>query len=116
MESFTGAYERNNFVLSSDEKVLKAELISILNTPVGSRYYYPSYGSNLSSFKFSVLNYFTINIIGQEVKSAVDLLDGVTLSGISYYISNNKLYFTLDLNKNSNNYKVTLSVSDGVAS
>ena len=34
----------------------------------------------------------------------------------SNYISNNKLYFTLDLNKNSNNYKVTLSVSDGVAS
>lgn len=117
MESFTGEYSHNNFVLSSDNEVLKAELVSILNTPIGSRFYYPTYGSNLNQMRFNILNYFTINMIGQEVKSVIDLLDGVTLNGISYYISsNNTVNFVLDLSKYSENYKVSLSVSDGVAS
>lgn len=117
MESFTGEYKHNGFVLSGDADVLKAELVSILNTPIGSRFYYPTYGSNLNQLRFSILNYFTINMIGQEVKSAIDLLDGVTLNSISYYVSsNNKVSFVLDLSRNSDNYKVSLSVSDGVAS
>jgi phage baseplate assembly protein W len=116
MESFTGKYTRNGFILSSDKDVLKAELVSILNTPIGSRFYYPTYGSNLNQLRFSILNHFTVNMIGQEVKSAIELLDGVTLNGISYYISNNTVNFVLDLSKYSENYKVSLSVSDGVAS
>lgn len=116
MKTFIGKYFNNNFVLSSDSDVIKSELISILNTPIGSRFYYPSYGSRLNEFRFSIINYFTINLIGQEIKNAINLIDGVTLSSIDYYVENNKLYFNIVLNKLSNKVKVNLSVVDGVAS
>lgn len=116
MKTFIGKYSNGNFVLSEGNDVLKAELISILNTPLGARFYYPSYGSHLSEYRFSVLNYFTINMIGQEIKNAVALLDGVTLTSIDYYVSNNQLQFNIVLNRNSENIKVNLSVVDGVAS
>lgn len=116
MKTFTGKYTNKNFQYSSDNEVLRAQLISILNTPIGSRFYYPSYGSKLSEYKFTILNHFSINMISQEIKNAVDLIDGVTLSAISYNVIDNSIYFTVDLEKLSNTIKVVLSVTDGVAS
>jgi hypothetical protein len=54
-------------------------------------------------------------MIGQEIKTAITLIDGVTLSAISYSVAGNTLYFTVDLNKMSNTIRLTLSVVDGVA-
>lgn len=116
MKTFAGKYVGKNFVYSDDNEAIRMQLISILNTPVGSRYYYPSYGSHLNEYRFSVLNYFTINMIGQEIKNAIALLNGITLSSIGYYIKDNKLYFNIELNRLSNNIKISLSVVDGVAS
>ena len=115
MKTFFGEYSGGNFVMSGDNEVLRAMLISILNTPIGSRFYYPSYGSRLNELKFSVLNHFTINMIGQEVKNAVGLMDGVSLSSIEYTIDNDTIHFTIGLNRLSNNITVNLSVADGVA-
>lgn len=115
MRTFTGNYSNRNFQYSGDNEALRAQLISILNTPKGSRFYYPSYGSHLNEYKFSVLNHFSINMIGQEIKTAITLIDGVKLSAISYSIVDNTLYFTIDLNKMSNTIRLRLSVVDGVA-
>lgn len=116
MRTFTGTYSNGNYTFSSDSEAIKAQLISILNTPLGSRFYYPSYGSTLNTYNFSVLNYFTINIIGQEVKRVIDLIDGVTLSAINYTIVGNTLQFNIELVRMSQNIKIRLSVTDGVAS
>lgn len=116
MISFTGEYKDNNFVYSNDTNSLRMQLISILNTPKGSRWYYPTYGSYLNEYKFSVLNFFTINIIGNEIKDAIDLIDGVTLSSINYTIDHNKLIFDIDLIRSSDKITIKLSVVDGVAS
>ena len=61
MKTFTGQYSNGNFVYSNDTEAIRAQLISILNTPLGSRFYYPSYGSRLNDYRFDVINYFTIN-------------------------------------------------------
>lgn len=116
MQTFSGKYAGRNFVYSNDIEAIRMQLVSILNTPKGTRFYYPSYGSNLNTFRFSILNYFTINMIGQEVKDAVDLIDGVSLSGIGYYIKDNTIYFDIVLNRLSEKVKVNISVKDGVAS
>lgn len=117
MKTFTGKYSNGNFVLSNDNEVLRAELVSILNTRLGTRWYYPTYGSSLSDLKFEILNFYTLNLVSQEIKTAVGLIDGVSLSGISYSIGKNKeLVFSIDLVKNSTMFKVSLSVVDGVAS
>ena len=116
MKTFTGKFSNGSYVLSGDDAVLKSQLVSVLNTPIGSRFYYPSYGSHLNEFRFSVINHFTINMISQEIKSAVDLLDGVSLIGIQYYVKDNKLYFDVGLSRLSNKYTINLSVSDGIAS
>ena len=116
MKTFSGKFLGKNFVYSDDNEAIRMQLVSILNTPVGSRFYYPSYGSRLNEFRFSVLNYFTVNMIGEEIKSAVNLINGVSLAGISYYITDNNLYFVVDLNRNSEKVRVSLSVKDGVAS
>lgn len=116
MQTFTGAFNGRNFVLSGDNEAIKSQLVSILNTSIGSRYYYPTYGSHLNEYKFSVLNYFTINIIAQTIKEAVSIMDGISLTNIEYYVEDNKLYFNVELSRNSNNIKVSLSVVDGVAS
>ena len=116
MRTFTGKYENGNYILSGDSEALKAQLISILNTPLGSRFYYPSYGSTLNTYKFNVLNYFTINIIGQEIRRVVGLIDGVTLSSIAYSIRNNTIKFDIELVRVSQKVKISLSVTDGVAS
>ncbi len=117
MKTFTGSYFNRNFVLSDDNEVLKANLVSILNTPIGSRFYYPSYGSNLSSYKGANINYFTINMIGQEIKSAIDLIDGVELSNFSYYFDDeNVLRFNITLSKRSQSFIVNLAIKDGFAS
>lgn len=117
MKTFTGQYRNGSFVLSGDNEVLRAELVSILNTRLGTRWYYPTYGSSLSDLKFEVLNYYTLNLITQEIKTAVSLIGGISLVGISYKIDNSKgLIFSIDLNKDSTIFKVTLSVLDGVAS
>ena len=116
MKTFVGDYKNGNFIMSGDESVLKSQLVSILNTPVGSRFYYPSYGSHLSEFRFSIINYFTINLISQEIKSAVDLLDGVVCNSIQYYIKDDTLHFNIYLSRQSNYYRINLSVTDGVAS
>lgn len=116
MQTFSGKYYGRNFVYSSDTEAIRMQLVSILNTPMGSRFYYPSYGSHLNEYRFSILNYFTINMIGQEIKNAVALIDGVTLSNIGYYIKSNTIYFIIELNKMSEKVKVNISVKDGVAS
>jgi phage baseplate assembly protein W len=116
MKTFIGNYNEKNFVYANDIESIRAQLISILNTPFGSRFYYPTYGSNLNKFRFSILNYFTINMIGQEIKNAIALLGGVTLSNISYYVTNNQLYFNIVLNRQSEKISLNLKISDGIAS
>ena len=69
MKTFTGQYSNGNFVYSNDTEAIRAQLISILNTQLGSRFYYPSYGSRLNDYRFDVINYFTINMIAQEIKN-----------------------------------------------
>lgn len=115
MRSFAGQYKNNRFIFSNENETLRAKLISILNTPLGSRFYYPSYGSNLNQYRFSILNYFTINMIGQEIKNAISLMGGISLSKISYYVTDNVLYFNIELNRLSDIIRLNLSVVDGVA-
>ena len=64
---------------------------------------------------FDVINYFTINMIAQEIKNAILLLDGVTLSNIEYHVYNDRLYFDIELTRLSEKISLNLSVSDGVA-
>ena len=116
MTTFNGKYSGRNFIYSDENEALRMQLVSILNTPMGSRFYYPSYGSHLNEYRFSVLNYFTINMIGQEIKNAISLLSGITLSSMSYYITDNVIHFNIELNKMSNKVSINLSVVDGVAS
>lgn len=116
MKTFSGKFSDKNFIYSDDIESIRMQLVSILNTPVGSRFYYPSYGSHLREYRFAVLNYYTINIIGQEIKNAVDFISGVELTGISYYVVDNVLHFNIELNRLSNIVKVNLTVVDGVAS
>lgn len=116
MKTFIGSYKNNNFIYSSDNEVIKAQLISILNTPIGSRFYYPSYGSRLNEYRFSILNYFTINIIAQEVKNAIELLSGVSLTSLTYDIYKNKINFNIELERMSDTVRINLTVIDGVAS
>ena len=116
METFFGQYVGKNFVLSNESEALRIQLVSILNTPSGSRFYYPSYGSRLNEYNFNVLNYYTVNMIGQEVKNAISLLDGVSLVSIDYVVDGNKVMFMITLQKTSNRIRVNLTVQDGVAS
>lgn len=116
MKTFIGKYSNGNFVYSGDNDAIRAQLISILNTPIGSRFYYPSYGSRLNEFRFSILNYYTINMIGQEIKNAIALMNGISLVKISYYVDNNKLHFNVELSRMSEKIKLNLSIVDGVAS
>lgn len=116
MITFAGKYENGNFIYSEDTEAIKMQLVSILNTPIGSRLYAPSYGSNLRNYRFSILNYFTINMIGQEIKNAIQHMSGVTLASITYSVNNNKLLFSIDLQYMSETIRVDLTVVDGVAS
>lgn len=116
MKTFFGKYQNGNFVYSDKNESIRAQLISILNTPVGSRFYAPTYGSHLREYRFSTLNYYTINMIGQAVKEAIALMSNVTLSKMEYILSGNKLTFDIELIVASDNVRVTLSVADGVAS
>lgn len=116
MQTFIGEYSDKNYIYSGDNAVLKSQLLSILNTPVGSRFYYPEYGSNLYKYKFSVINYFTVNVIGQEIKNAVDMISDVSLSNITYNVNGTTLTFNVDLKKTSNIFRVNIKVEDGVAS
>lgn len=116
MKTFFGKYENGSFVYSEHSEAIKAQLISILNTPIGSRFYAPTYGSVLNEYRFSILNYFTINMIGQAIKDAIQLMSGVTLQNIEFSLVNNKLYFTVDLLHLSEIVRVNLTISDGVAS
>ena len=116
MITFVGKYENNNFKYSDDVEAIKMQLVSILNTPIGTRFYAPTYGSNIRNYRFSILNYFTISMIGQEIKNAIQFMSGVTLANISYEVDNNKLLFTIDLYYLSEIVRVNLTVVDGVAS
>lgn len=116
MITFTGQYEGNNFVYSGSDEALRMQLISILNTPKGSRWYYPDYGSRLNEFRFSILNYYTINMIGNEIKEAVRLIDGVDLSNISFTAYKDGLVFDIELKRQSDTTSVKVTVVDGIAS
>lgn len=116
MRTFTGKYSNGNFVYSGNAEVLKSQLVSILNTPFGSRFYYPGYGSRLNEYKFSPINYFTIHMISQEIKNAVNYIDGVSLSAISYSLEDGILKFNVELSKLSERIKLSLNVVNGVAS
>lgn len=55
MKTFAGEYSGNNFTFSDDAAAIRMQLISILNTPLGSRYYYPDYGSRINEYRFTTL-------------------------------------------------------------
>jgi phage baseplate assembly protein W len=117
MRTFFGKYSDGSFVYSEQNDALKAQLISILNTPVGSRFYAPTYGSHLNEYRFSIINYFTINMIGQCITDAVRFMNGVTLSKIEYALGeDNDLLFSLELVYMSDVVTINLKVADGVAS
>lgn len=115
MKTFVGEYKNGNFSYSGDIDSIRMQLISILNTPLGSRFYFPSYGSKISDYRFNVINYFTINMIGQEIKRVVDLIDGVSLTDIQYNVQDNTIIFDMSLSRLSDIIKIRVSVSDGVA-
>lgn len=114
MITFAGEYKDNNYILSDDKNAIKMQLLSILNTPLGTRFYSPNYGSNIRKYRFSILNYFTINMIGQEIKNAISLMSGVTLASIDYSVDENKLTFEVELAYLSTNIRVDLTYLDGV--
>ena len=117
MKTFTGKYNNGNFTYSSDTENIRIQLLSILNTPLNSRYYYPDFGSNINEYRFNVLNHFSINIIGSEIKRAVSLIDGITLTDISYTVEDTgELVFSLELTKLSNIIRFSISIHDGVVS
>lgn len=116
MKTFFGKYKNGNFVYSDQNEAIKAQLVSILNTPIGERFYAPTYGSSLNEFRFSVLNYYTINMIGQTIKDAIQLMNGITLQNIEFSLVKNTLYFAIDLIYLSEIVRVNLKISDGVAS
>lgn len=116
MRTFAGKYVNDNFVYSDDNETLRMQLISILNVPLGSRWYMPSYGSRLNEYRFSIINYFTIQMIGQEIKNAIALMNGISLSKITYDVYDNKLVFNIELNRLSEKISINISVVDGVAS
>lgn len=116
MKTFVGQYKNGSFVYSGHNDAIKAQLISILNTPMGSRFYAPSYGSHLNEYRFSILNYFTINMIAQEIKNAIQFMGGVTLASMNYFLKNNQLHFIVELAYLSEIVRVELKVVDGVAS
>lgn len=115
MRTFFGDYKNKNFVYSNKNDAIRAQLISILNTQKGSRFYYPNYGSDLNQYRFGIINYFTIQMIGQCVKDAISLLDGVSIINIRYSVEKDHLKFYIDLNCNSDNVTVHLSIANGVA-
>ena len=116
MRTFIGKYDNGHYIYSNQNEAIKAQLVSILNTPVGSRFYMPSYGSRLNEYRFSVLNYFTINMIAQEIKNAVQFMTDISLVSMSYFLDNNNLKFTIDLSYMSSVVRVDLAIADGVAS
>jgi phage baseplate assembly protein W len=116
MITFAGKYENNSFKYSDDTEAIKMQLVSILNTPIGSRFYAPTYGSNIRNYRFSILNYFTISMIGQEIKNAIMFMSGITLANISYTLDGNNLIFTVDLYYLSEVVRINLTIVDGVAS
>jgi hypothetical protein len=54
-------------------------------------------------------------MIGQEVKEAINMMSGVTLSAISYTVNDNSIIFNIDLIQNSDTVRFSLAITDGVA-
>jgi len=69
---------------SSPEREIRANLIHLLLTKKGSRYYLPDFGTRLYEFIFEPMDGPTFSDIQSEIKDAVDeFMPGITLNEIS---------------------------------
>ena len=80
-DSFDGKYlDLSNY----NEEEIRSNLIHLLLTRKGSRYYLPDFGTRLYEFLFEPLDGPTFSEIESEIRESVDVyLPGITITNIS---------------------------------
>lgn len=116
MKTFTGLYSKINhkFVFASTSDYIRSCLISILNTHKGSRFYYPDYGTEIYKYKFAPLNFFTINNINIEIRSAIECIEGLHLDSSSVRFKDDVLYFDLVIKSDYDTFNISVGFAKGV--
>lgn len=91
-------------------------LLVVLNTPRGSRPYYPEFGCDIEKYKYMPLNTNVINMIHHEIRKSIDSISGLTLRSSSYRVLSKErtLLFQFVLLMKSETVTVKLSYKEGV--
>ena len=118
LRTFSEKYHNRNFVWDTGSDAVREYLAYILNTPKGTRPYYPNFGSNLHKFKYAPLNQVTLREIHAEIRNCINAIDGMILQTSEYTVDvkSRSIYFKFYMLVDKDLMTVSLKYSGGVAS
>lgn len=102
LRSFSEKYSIRNFVYDTGSGAVREYLMHILNTPKGTRPYYPDFGSNLHKYQYAPLNQIVIREVHAEIRNCINQVEGITVLNSEYAVNVKlrqvafKFYLTVD--------------------
>lgn len=115
IRTFAEHYGARNFTYDTGADAVREFLAYVLNTPKGTRPYYPLFGSYLGRYKYAPLNQTTIREVHAEIRSCINSIDGISVVNSEYSVDarTRSLSFRFFLVVDGNRMSVSMSYSDG---
>lgn len=115
LRSFSEKYSIRNFAYDSGTDAVREYLTFILNTPKGTRAYYPDFGSNLHKYQYAPLNQTLIREVHAEIRNCVNQVEGITVLTTEYdvNIKLRQVAFKFYLMVDGERMQVSLGYKDG---
>lgn len=116
MYTFIENYSRKNYTGEDGIDCIIQFIMDQLNTQIGTRPYYPDYGTNFTKYRFLPATIENARMLHTDVYSAITNMNGITIKNSDFSLEPESrkvnLSFTLIVNKNS--VTLRMSYSDGL--
>ena len=118
LRSFSEKFINRNFAWDNGTDAVREYLTYILNTPKGTRPYYPHFGSNLHKFKYAPLNQVTLREIHSEIRNCINAIEGMVIQTSEYFVDvqNRTIAFKFYMQVNKDKMTVSMQYSGGAVS
>lgn len=115
MSSYIENYSKNNYCFETTSSSFYQSVMDQLNTPLGSRAYYPDYGSKLYLYKFLPLDINTAKVIHAEIYILLSSYEGVDILSTDYklLVEQKTLRTFFDLNVTGDFFTISFNYATG---
>lgn len=113
MKTTLYGFGKDRFEYISEGEAVGAYLAMIMNTPKGSRYNDPNFGSDLHTFSYMPMTQSFAYFLDAEIRSALAILGGLVINSIVMFNNTKTICLEIGVTYDGRSFKVLSAYSDG---